>query len=390
MNRNDDIISAAAYLFAKNENGEWCVLCGRRSGRSREHQGGFFDVPTGMREQGESITQTAIRETFEEAGIRLSDGDIRFIEKQPWGNGNVGSNFLGVFDECLPIGKGDFEHDFFMWILVKDVGKYKWAFGMGDKIIDLFERFVKREDNIVNEVTQKVMRKLLMELGHETYQNASSIAYDNEDDTRVKKFRKQAEKEYDKTRSRSGYLNLNHIEDFDNEKWIELNNGKKLVIFDNDYKNLKDLYDGVKRGRLLIHARGMKGKIKDDMKWIYPEFSKTLKQAYGGEYQEIARSKSEYYGRRVKTEYPELIFASDDFNWCGNTRNGVFFIESDGFQKSLGDGMIQLPNGTICKYWEGDVYDYDNELLQDEPICCEYGDWYSSRPAMVVAVMNIK
>jgi hypothetical protein len=247
---------------------------------------------------------------------------------------------------------------------------------------------MKRENNIVNEVTQRVMRKLLMELGHETYQNASSIAYDNEDDIRVKKFRKQAEKEYDKTRG--GGCFINSIRDFDNENWIKLNNGKNLVIFDDEYKNLKDLYDGVKRGRLLIHARGMGGKINNDMKMIYPQFSKTLKQFYGGDYDEIARSKSEYHGEEIEPEYPELIFASDDFNWCGDTRNGVFFIESDGFQKSLGDGKIQLPNGRICNYWEGEVYDYDKEVFRDEPICCEYGDWYSSQPAYVVAVMSVK
>jgi hypothetical protein len=115
-----------------------------------------------------------------------------------------------------------------------------------------------------------------------------------------------------------------------------------------------------------------------------------LKQFYGGDYDEIARSKSEYHGEEIEPEYPELIFASDDFNWCGDTRNGVFFIESDGFQKSLGDGKIQLPNGRICNYWEGEVYDYDKEVFRDEPICCEYGDWYSSQPAYVVAVMSVK
>ena len=51
--------------------------------------------------------------------------------------------------------------------------------------------------------------------------------------------------------------------------------------------------------------------------------------------------------------------------------------------------MIQLPNGTICNYYEGDVYDYDSDFFKEEPICCEYGDWYSNKYATVVAVMNI-
>lgn len=143
---DNDIISAAAYLFAKNKNGEWCVLCGKRSGNSKEHQGGMFDVPCGMREDGESIIQTAIRETYEESGIKLSPNDIKFIERQPWGQGNIGSNFMGIFNECIPIGTGDYEHDFFRWIRVSDVGKYRWAYGMGNKIIDLFSRFVEKHE----------------------------------------------------------------------------------------------------------------------------------------------------------------------------------------------------------------------------------------------------
>ena len=223
----------------------------------------------------------------------------------------------------------------------------------------------------------------IAELDHTTYQSAADIAYDN-DDTRVSKFRKQAEIEYNNSKNYRG-----RNDNFDNEQWLTLNNGKQLVIFDNEYKSLEDLYNGVKRGKLLIHARGMAGEISDDMRYIDPCFSETMMEFYGGHYDEMARSKSEYYDEEIEPEYPELVFASDDFTWCKDSRNGVFFIESDGFQKSLGDGMIQLPNGRICKYWEGEVYDYDNDNFKDEPWGVEYGDWYSSRYATVVAVMNI-
>lgn len=235
-------------------------------------------------------------------------------------------------------------------------------------------------------ITEQQLNRLLTELTHETYQNAASAAFDDED-LRTKKFRTQAAIEYD---NNSHYSTMQHRRnEFNDENWLTLNNGKKLVIFDDEYQNLNDLYNGVKKGKLLIHARGMSGEISNDMKYIYPEFSDTLMKFYGGEYETIAQSKSEYYGEEMETEYPELIFASDNFSWCKDSRNGVFFIESDGFQKSLGDGKIQLPNGRICNYWEGDVYDYDSDVFQDEPICCEYGDWYSSQEARVVAVMNI-
>ena len=225
------------------------------------------------------------------------------------------------------------------------------------------------------------------ELSHQTYQNASAEAFDREDN-RLRKFRKAAEHEY--ANSDKFFRRAHQADSYKNdENWITLNNGKKLVIFDDQYKSLNDLYNGVKQGKLLIHARGMGGEISDDMKYIEPCFDKTMKEFYGNDYDEMARSKSEYYGEEIEPEYPELIFASDDFSWCNDSRNGIFFIESDGFQKSLGDGMIQLPNGKICKYWESDIYDYDNDNFKEEPLGVEYGDWYSKDYATVVAVMNI-
>jgi len=226
----------------------------------------------------------------------------------------------------------------------------------------------------------------MSELDHTTYQSAAEKAFEMGGDKRVRDFRKQAEAGWISSNNYHGNSPGNY--DYD-EQWIELNNGKKLVIFDNEYQSLDDLVNGVKTGKLLIHARGMTGEITDDMRYIEPCFDKTMMEFYGGDYEEIARSKSEYYGEEIEPEYPELIFASDNFSWCNDTRNGIFFIESDGFQKSLGDGMIQLPNGKICKYWEGDVYDYDSDNFREEPFGVEYGDWYSSHYATVVAVMNI-
>lgn len=240
--------------------------------------------------------------------------------------------------------------------------------------------------DIDGEIDSDVISEDLAELDHTTYQSASEKAFDRENDKRVRDFRKQAELGFvnDRNYRVSPTMNYNY-----EEEWITLNNGKKLVILDDEYHSLDDLINGVKSGKLLIHARGMTGEISDDMRYIEPCFDKTMMEFYGGDYDEIAKSKSEYYGEEIEPEYPELIFASDDFTWCNDTRNGVFFIKSDGFQKSLGDGIIQLPNGRICKYWEGDVYDYDKEYFRDEPWGVEYGDWYSSSYAEVVAVMNI-
>lgn len=250
---------------------------------------------------------------------------------------------------------------------------------------DLCENIIKLTESDLHRMIKESVNILLNELSHGIYQDASELAFDNEDD-RLFKFRKAAEEAFT---NNNEYISIGRRENFNNDNFINTNKSKKLIIFDNDYKDINDLYQGVKNGKLLIHCRGMGGEISDDLRYIYPCFSETLLQFYGGEYEEIYNSKKEYYGDDFDGDmYPELIFASDDFSWSNSKRNGIFFIESDGFQKSLGDGKIQLPNGRICKYYEGDVYDDDNELFREEPGCCEYGDWYSNNTAKVVAIMD--
>ena len=156
-----DIISSAVYLFSKNEDGEWCVLCGKRSGNDPRHAGGLFGVPCGMRDFGESPGDTAIREVEEETGIKLAIGDIRFIERQPWGNGNVGANFYGVLGNCVEPSGGDWENEFFTWLPVSKVGDISWAYGMGEKVLEIFEKHVKRLMTINEKQLRKIIREAL-------------------------------------------------------------------------------------------------------------------------------------------------------------------------------------------------------------------------------------
>ena len=158
--RNDDYISAALYLFAKDREGNWRILCGKRSGTDPRFCGGLMDVPCGMREEGEDIVGTVLRELKEEAGITLKRSDVRFVEPQPWGYGNIGSNFISIADRLLPAGKMDFEHDFFKWIRVEEIDRYQWAFGMGAKARELFDRFVDNGEDRIRKIVQECIKKI--------------------------------------------------------------------------------------------------------------------------------------------------------------------------------------------------------------------------------------
>jgi 8-oxo-dGTP pyrophosphatase MutT (NUDIX family) len=162
-----NIVSAAAYIFAKNPKREWCILCGKRSGNKPQHYGGLYDVPVGMREPNEDIVDTARREVYEETGINIPKNQFRFIEEQPWGDGvNVGSNFLVILNSCPQIGKGDWEHVGFQWLPVSQVGQYWWAFGMNDVIIKFYKQFVapKQTTTLNESQIKKVISESLKEL----------------------------------------------------------------------------------------------------------------------------------------------------------------------------------------------------------------------------------
>ena len=212
-------------------------------------------------------------------------------------------------------------------------------------------------ENSQDEISSKYIQRAIMnKFSDDNYLNP------NERDKRIRDMRYKATEKYDDEHPYflSGLDNSHK----DNE-WLEEYSSCPLKIVDDDYKTLEDLYNGVKSGRLLIHCREMQG-IEDGLSCIYPEAGETVKFAYGADYAEC------------DMEIPELVFASDNFNWAHDTRNGIYFVESDNFQRSLGDGRVQFPNGEISDYY-----------IDDMPLTVESGDWYSDEVAYVVAYMDI-
>ena len=183
-------------------------------------------------------------------------------------------------------------------------------------------------------------------------------------DKKDERFRKIRRLAADKHSQEKGYEGIRHYNN-DDDKWISNNSNEEIFFLDNDYKSLNDLYNGVKNGDLLIHCRRMVGRETQD--YIYPEAGETVQWAYGADYGEY------------DMDIPELVFASDDFSWAkdGSTRNGIYFVRSDNFQRSIGDGYYQSPNGEI-------------DFRSDIPLTVETGDWFSEEPAEVVAILRRK
>lgn len=75
------------------------------------------------------------------------------------------------------------------------------------------------------------------------------------------------------------------------DDFVAANNNKHLVIFDDDYKSLQDLIDGVKRHELLIHARRVEDGNLEDLRWgLDPQNGEEIRKYYSDSYDLMMRT----------------------------------------------------------------------------------------------------
>jgi hypothetical protein len=147
-----------------------------------------------------------------------------------------------------------------------------------------------------------------------------------------------------------------------------------FTSFNEDYPTYASLIEGVRNGQLLVHSRRIKKSEIPDLQYgLDPTFGETLKST------EAAMDAEE-----MGIEPAELVFAADNFKWAGDGRNGMIFVSKNGFQKSLGDGRVELADGKIVRYENSPIADYENDALRGEPFGVETNDWYSNKVAEVV------
>lgn len=138
------ISSCATYIFCFNDNGELCVLGGKRGVDAEE--GGKFNVPTGLlgdkiENRNESPLECAVREVTEETGMDISKSKFKCVGNELWtdknGQPKLGKNFFVMLNGTTDDNKtdvGDGENSKFIWIPISKVDQYQWAFGMNNNI----------------------------------------------------------------------------------------------------------------------------------------------------------------------------------------------------------------------------------------------------------------
>ena len=140
-------MAVSCFVFA-NINGKWCVLANQRGIGTPDYQG-CWNVPCGYLDYNETTKQAAIRETYEETGVQLSDALFWGFEDDPEENRqNVTFRYFAIIDDPQPsnvslsteaLGGEDNEVSSVAWIPLDVIADFDWAFDHDILIVELQE-----------------------------------------------------------------------------------------------------------------------------------------------------------------------------------------------------------------------------------------------------------
>lgn len=142
----DSDTSSAVYIYAKDNNGEWNILCARRLTSKNMDEGGKWNPPMGHRHVHETFKDCARRECMEESGLdiaRYADSLIA-AQRYDWGVEYVLPIREETTDEIRMVGGGDGENTKFVWMPVRRISGLDWAWSCKEHAVNNFRKFVVR------------------------------------------------------------------------------------------------------------------------------------------------------------------------------------------------------------------------------------------------------
>ena len=170
-------VAVSMYTYCQNPEGEWCVLANQR-GPGAPTNVGFWNTPCGYLDYNESAEDAAVREAFEETGVKIPKSKIRLqgVNSSNFGSSqNVGMRFAvaleGTTDNyplsaanCEPGEVSDIK-----WIPLSQVSQYKWCFGQEHKVIEQAKTTLGYENGVINNGLEYKINKLKSELRRNPY-----------------------------------------------------------------------------------------------------------------------------------------------------------------------------------------------------------------------------
>ena len=146
-------MATALFAFCKDEEGDWCVLASERGEEAADFRG-MWNCPCGYLDFDETTKECAVRECFEETGVKLPIESLIFIgyEDDPVkaNRQNVTFRFAAKIEDRITSDfKFSKEHNEgkevgkIAWVKVKDIDNYEWAFNHKNRIVEIFNQVIK-------------------------------------------------------------------------------------------------------------------------------------------------------------------------------------------------------------------------------------------------------
>lgn len=149
-------MATALFAFCKDEEGDWCVLASERGEEAADFRG-MWNCTCGYLDYDETTKECAVRECFEETGVKLPIESLIFIgyEDDPVkaNRQNVTFRFAAKIEDRITSDfKFSKEHNEgkevgkIAWVKVKDIDNYEWAFNHKNRIVEIFNQVINEHN----------------------------------------------------------------------------------------------------------------------------------------------------------------------------------------------------------------------------------------------------
>lgn len=138
-------MAVSCFVLTAFDN-EWFILANKRGENAPDFKG-LWNCPCGYLDFNETTAEAAIRETYEETGVRLSTVNFwRFVDSTTENNQNVTFRYYAITSDPQWVnmrinsedrGGESGEVSEIAWIPIHDIDKYSWAFNHSEIIKEL-------------------------------------------------------------------------------------------------------------------------------------------------------------------------------------------------------------------------------------------------------------
>jgi len=159
---------AVATAVLLNDGGKWYILAGQRGAGTPDYQG-YWNLPCGYLDYNEDTKEAAVREVYEETGIKLNPAQVKPFgsSSSPYENRqNVIFFYVAILNERkdnLKFSLDNMEENEvsgLQWLPLDKCGTLQWAFDHDElinRILTKYSHLIKGENVPVQSIISKVI-----------------------------------------------------------------------------------------------------------------------------------------------------------------------------------------------------------------------------------------